>query len=79
MNFCPLHVLKFLSKLVHNWIRYGAPIPRFYFALVFFNEDWGNLYTQIKEHLKIAFIEVGDHILNMHGTLLFSHFLFKFV
>ena len=67
-------------------------IPWFYFALVFFNEDLGNLYTQIKEHVflkkkkkkikehvKIAFIEAGDHILNMYGTLLFSHFLFKFV
>ena len=54
-------------------------IPWFYFALVFFNMDLGNLYTQIKEHAKIAFIEAGDHILNMYGTLLFSHFLFKFV
>ena len=54
-------------------------IPRFYFALVFFNEDLGNFYTLIKEHVKIAFIEAGDHILNMYGTLLFSHFLFKFV
>ena len=78
MNFCPLQCVKIFIQTGAQLNKIWYTIPWFYFAPVFFNEDLGNLYTQIKEHVKIAFIEAGDNILknlNMYGTLIaFSTF-----
>lgn len=37
-------------------------------------DDLVRLYPQSKDYVKITLIEAGDHILNMYGTLPFSHF-----
>lgn len=37
-------------------------------------DDLVKLYPQSKDYVNITLIEAGDHILNMYGTLIFSHF-----
>lgn len=42
-------------------------------------DDLVKLYPQSKDYVKITLVEAGNHILNMYGTSLFSHFQFNSV